>query len=102
MKAFIAALVAAPLVLAPPASAEMGDFLSHTESQLEFTVNDDTKWAIMTVGLAVCVDLFNGFSPLAEAQKAAEKLDISSSRAARLVELAVKDLCPRAVQGARA
>ena len=100
----MAGTLAAVVILSPTANAEpnqVNGFLNDVRA-MGFTVNKDTQWAVLAVGLSVCVDLFNGHSPLSEVNQASELFGVSQAKAAEFIELAVVDLCPRAAQGVAA
>lgn len=94
------AACSAVLAVAPVAAADTAaEEFSNNVSAAGFNITSDNQIAWLALGLAVCVDLFNGMTP---GQVVTDAVDVGMPRseAQEFVAISVTGLCPSAAVGA--
>lgn len=101
MKKYLFAVLAAlSLVFAPAAGAEGSvDEYLYDMSAAGFRVDDPHM--VLSLGMAVCLDMYNGATMRDEIEQAVE-LGMDARSANQFVRIAVADLCPAAASGSNA
>lgn len=97
--AALAALTALGVGLAPVATADSVDEYMADLTGAGFTVTGQNGLVALTMGLGVCVDLFNGTSLRDEIASVSDLDGLDTSSAGTLVRIAVANLCPAATAG---
>lgn len=93
----ILALVAvglAGVAFAPPAGADIQDYFSHL-SDAGFNVTVSIQPQVLSLGEAVCIDMYNGY-PLRKEMADAMGMGFTQAQAAQFISISIADLCPQA------
>lgn len=102
MKGLIASTVvvgAVALAVAPVAAADATAQFSSAVAAAGFDITEENQMAFLALGLAVCVDMFNG-STFRQATADAVEVGMDYASAKEFVSISVTNLCPRAGVGA--